>query len=440
MNELERLIDQLADFATNYQITQIPTYYYDALFNYLGVSLYSSNQEAVQIVANTFKDDGGKYLPLGQQTPQTLANCVLIDCLSSAILAYDDIHLETTIHTCGPIASSLLAIARKQKVSLKQFLIALMVALEVECRLAIALFSKQSNADPSYYPTGIVGGIASSVAISRLLNFSKAKMIEAMALAATMASGNRGSHGSMAGSIIPAISAKNGFEASCLIANGFTCSYNALTGKKGLITQITKTPNIHDALKDLGNKFIFKECSCKPYPFGFIAFACIDAIKEISISNKIQAIEIEVNENITTLGSNKYPKNIYEAYVSLPYLVSKAIINPKNINIPLKMPFIIDQKIYDLIALTTIKTNSKLTNDEAKITIITNTNKQVYQCTNPLGSINNPVNHDQVIKKIKTLLNIDLSQEINTFYHEEITDLYHWIKQLENKYNKELHK
>lgn len=115
MNELERLIDQLANFATNYQITQIPTYYYDALFNYLGVSLYSSNQEAVQIVANTFKDDGGKYLPLGQQTPQTLANCVLIDCLSSAILAYDDIHLETTIHPCGPIASSLLAIARKQK-------------------------------------------------------------------------------------------------------------------------------------------------------------------------------------------------------------------------------------------------------------------------------------------------------------------------------------
>jgi len=61
---------------------------------------------------------------------------------------YDDTHLDTIIHPTGPVASALLAVAEwKGGFSGKEFLLALIVGIEVECKLGLAVW-------PEHYDVG----------------------------------------------------------------------------------------------------------------------------------------------------------------------------------------------------------------------------------------------------------------------------------------------
>jgi aconitate decarboxylase len=61
---------------------------------------------------------------------------------------YDDTHLDTIIHPTGPVASALLALAEwKGGFSGKEFLLALIVGIEVECKLGLAVW-------PEHYDVG----------------------------------------------------------------------------------------------------------------------------------------------------------------------------------------------------------------------------------------------------------------------------------------------
>ena len=66
---------------------------------------------------------------------------------------YDDTHLDTIIHPAGPVASALLAVAEwkgsdpESKISGKDFLLALVVGVEAECKLGLAVW-------PEHYDVG----------------------------------------------------------------------------------------------------------------------------------------------------------------------------------------------------------------------------------------------------------------------------------------------
>ena len=60
---------------------------------------------------------------------------------------YDDTHLDTIIHPAGPVASALLAVAEwkgsETKISGKDLLLALVVGVEAECKLGLAVWPEQ---------------------------------------------------------------------------------------------------------------------------------------------------------------------------------------------------------------------------------------------------------------------------------------------------------
>ena len=60
----------------------------------------------------------------------------------------DDTHLDTIIHPTGPVASAALAAAEwKGNVSGEDFILALVVGIEAECKLGLAVF-------PEHYDVG----------------------------------------------------------------------------------------------------------------------------------------------------------------------------------------------------------------------------------------------------------------------------------------------
>lgn len=327
MSELELFGEELVDFIEKTDLQKIPEFFYDALLNYLGVTYLGASHPAITVVINTLLEDHqGTYQPFNRKENVSLADVALIDCFSSAVYAYDDIHFETTTHPCGIVISAILAFARKEQLSINETLNALYIGMETECRLAMVMFDKKAESKSGWYTSGIVGGLAVAAALSHLYKFDRKKIKSALALASNYASGIRGSHGSMAGSFIPAIACKNGFIAIMLVKNGMTCSFASLVGENGLIKQIAAKPALQKARKGQ----LSLNTSCKPYPYGFISFSAIALLLKIDIDYRIiDKIIVEVSSRVKNLGSNFSPQNMYDGLVSLPYIIGHILVDKK---------------------------------------------------------------------------------------------------------------
>lgn len=422
MSELELFGEELVDFIEKTDLQKIPEFFYDTLLNYLGVTYLGASHSAITVVINTLLEDHqGTYQPFNRKENLSLADVALIDCFSSAVYAYDDIHFETTTHPCGIVISAILAFARKEQLSINEALNALYIGMGAECRLATVMFDKKSESKSGWYTSGIVGGLAVAAALSHLYKFDRKKIKSALALASNYASGIRGSHGSMAGSFIPAIACKNGFIATMLVKNGMTCSFASLVGENGLIKQIVAKPALQKARKGQ----LSLNTSCKPYPYGFISFSAIALLLKIDIDYRIiDKIIVEVSSRVKNLGSNFSPQNMYDGLVSLPYIIGHILVDRKNGYLPLNSNFIITDDEQEIINKIVIKENSKLSDDEIYISI----NDKKYYLKDAPGSVNHPMTHDEVINKFKTITDIKNKEEfIEKLYHQDITDIYQFI-------------
>src|SRR5262249_2266408 len=154
----------------------------------------------------------------------------MINCLSSAAHAYDDTHLATVTHPTGPVVSALLALSETHPLAGEDFLAALMVGMEIECRLSTIIAAPGTGSRGGWYITGVTGGIGAAAALARALRLDRRTTVSALGLAAAQSCGVRGTHGAMACAYVPAIAAQAGFTAAMMARAGFDCGAAAVTG------------------------------------------------------------------------------------------------------------------------------------------------------------------------------------------------------------------
>src|ERR671916_1566005 len=114
---------------------------------------------------------------------------------ASHVFDFDDTHLKTIIHPAGPVASALLPLAERDRLSGRAFLEALIVGVEVECRLGNAVYP--AHYDVGWHITGTTGVFGATAAASRVLGLEEGQATYALGIAATQSSGFREMFGSM---------------------------------------------------------------------------------------------------------------------------------------------------------------------------------------------------------------------------------------------------
>lgn len=87
----------------------------------------------------------------------------LVNGIASHVLDYDDTHLKTIIHPAGPVASALLAVAELRPVSGAELLHALIIGVEVECRIGNAVCPE--HYDRGWHITGTAGVFGAAAAV-----------------------------------------------------------------------------------------------------------------------------------------------------------------------------------------------------------------------------------------------------------------------------------
>jgi 2-methylcitrate dehydratase PrpD len=304
-----------------------------AFVNYIGCATGGAREDNVVMMLKFLAQfNGGAHATvIGHREKLDALNATFINCMSSAALAFNDTHYATVAHPTSPVAAALLALGERQILNGCDLLHALILGVEIQCRVGLILVTPPAQSAVGLSMQGIAGGIGAAVAAGKALKLDNAKMAVAIGLAANQSAGLRQAQSTMASHFTPAHSARCGLQAALLAQQGFECSDNMLEGFKGYGVSFAREPNFEVAVQALGEKFELSALAYKPYPSGVVIHPIIDACLEIVKApgfdaTHIARVALDLNPLAGKLTNLMDPKDRGNALVSLQYWTAATLL------------------------------------------------------------------------------------------------------------------
>lgn len=247
------------------------------LLNWVGVAVGGSQHETVVRALRALQPFSGAEQAslLGRNERLDIMNAAFLNGVASHIFDYDDTHLKTIIHPAGPVVSAILALAEYRPVKGTDFLNALILGVETECRIGNAVYP--DHYDVGWHITGTAGVFGAAAAASKLLGLNEQQMVWALGLAASQPVGLRESFGSMNKSFNPGRAASNGLFAALLAAQDFTSSQGMLEAKRGWAHTISTKQDFTEITEGLGTRYEAALNTYKPFACGIVIHPALDA-------------------------------------------------------------------------------------------------------------------------------------------------------------------
>lgn len=226
----------------------------------------------------------------------------------------------------------------------RDFLVALVAGVEVECKLGLAVWPQ--HYDVGWHITSTTGSIGAAVAVAKLLALRRETVAQAIGVAATQVVGLREMFGSHAKSFHPGRAAQAGLMAALLAKEGYTSSDTALEAKRGWANVVGVTKGEAEIQADLARwtgsgggsevglpavtdghsrsanekgqgRWEILRNSFKPFPCGIVIHPVIDACAQIHQEmqregfsvDDIESVHAKVHPLVLELTGKKEPKD-----------------------------------------------------------------------------------------------------------------------------------
>src|SRR5262245_4744206 len=288
---------RLARFAVETQPTDVPdTVRHEAkraLLNWLGCAIGACRHPVVDTALAALAQFSGppEASVLGRSERLDCLHAALLNGISSHVLDFDDTHHPTLIHPSGPVMAAALALAEKRPVTGEALIHAIVLGVDIECRIGRAVFPAHYQA--GWHITGTAGVFGAAAAAGLLLRLSEQQMTWALGIAATQASGLREMFGTMCKSLHPGRAAQNGLAAAFLARAGFTSSERAIEAPAGFAHVLSGDRDLALAVDALGERFELMSNTYKPFACGLVVHPVIDGCLALRAEHGLQAAEIE---------------------------------------------------------------------------------------------------------------------------------------------------
>ena len=379
------------------------------LLNWVGCAVGGSRHEAVDIAIGALSPFSGpaQATILGRRERMDVMHAALMNGISSHVFDFDDTHLRTVIHPAGPVASAILALAEYRPVSGADFLNALVLGAEVECRIGNAVYP--AHYDVGWHITGTVGPFGAAAAAGKLLRLTEQQMVWALGLAATQPVGLREMFGTMTKSFHPGRAAQNGLTAALLASRNFTSSNAGLEAPRGWANVLSTTRNYAAITENLGGHFEISENSYKPFPCGVVIHpaidGCIQLRKQYNLdAGEIERVELKVHPLVLELTGKKTPQTGLEGKFSVYHAAAAAIIDGTVGEKQFSDQAVRNPAIVALRGRVTAVVDPAIAEDQVRITIIMKDQrrleKYIEHCA---GSAKNPMTNAQLEAKFAGL-------------------------------------
>jgi 2-methylcitrate dehydratase PrpD len=303
-----------------------------ALLNFVATALGGSQDEAITRAVAVLRPFTGppQARVIGRSERFDLLNAAFLNAASGNVFDYDDTHHPTVIHPTAPVAPPLLALAETRPVRGADLLHALLLGIEIACRLGNVVTPRHYIR--GWHITSTCGAVGAAAASARLLGLDAGRTTWALSHGANQACGLVENLGSMAKSVSVGNAARNGLLSALLAQEGFTASEQALEGPRGFAAVMADAPQPAALSAGLGECWEAERNMLKPYPCGVVLHPVIDAclaLRERQQFNveQIAAVQVRGNPLLRQRADRPHPGSGREAAVSAQHSVAVCLLD-----------------------------------------------------------------------------------------------------------------
>jgi len=262
------------------------------------------------------------------------ADAALINATAAHALDYDDVALGG--HPSTVLVPAVLAAGEHLGASGADALRAYLVGYEVWAEL----LSREPDAYhlKGWHPTAVMGTVGAAAAVAHLHQLSPEVCRNALAIAASMASGLVANFGTMTKPLHAGRAASCAIEAVRLAALGLTAAADAFEHHAGLLSALSPKGRAdrERPVSGLGQQFRILETglSIKKYPMCYATHRVIDAVLDLAKANGVSAEDVkQVDATIgvaqASMLRNHSPATGLEAKFSLEFAIASALVARK---------------------------------------------------------------------------------------------------------------
>jgi 2-methylcitrate dehydratase PrpD len=289
--------------------------------NWVGCAVGAAHHETAQAALKAVQllQPAAQSSVLGRREKVDMASAALVNGISSHTFDFDDTHLKTIIHPAGPVASAALALAEHQGLSGRALIDALVLGIDVSCRVGNAMYP--DHYDRGWHITGSTGTVGAAAACARLLKLDVQRTAMALGIAASQPVGMREQFGTMTKPFHPGGAARAGLMAALMAQQGYTASAKALEAPRGMMQTISTKNDWTEITGELGQRFEISFNTYKPFACGIVIHPSIDAaaqLREQGVTpEQIERIELKVHSLVLELTGKKEPADGLQAKFSV---------------------------------------------------------------------------------------------------------------------------
>jgi 2-methylcitrate dehydratase PrpD len=300
-----------------------------SLVNFFAVAFAGSDTAAIATLSRQLQalSGAGGCTAIGRGESLAPLDAAFINCASANVFDFDDTHLPTIIHPTAPVAAALLALAEMQPLDGRAFLAALVVGMEVECHLGLALHPHHYRR--GWHITSTCGVFGAAMACGHALGLDAGRLLAALGHASAQSSGLVETLGTDSKSIGMGNAARNGLLAALLARDGLIGPEQPLSGERGFLAVYgdPSTPS----LANLGLRWETLNNTFKPYPCGIVLNPVIDACLELRqqpgfATYDIASVAVTGGALLRERADRPQPANGREAQVSLQHAVAVTLL------------------------------------------------------------------------------------------------------------------
>ncbi|PCH00143.1 MmgE/PrpD [Penicillium occitanis (nom. inval.)] len=457
----------LASWSHNLRYSSLPPEVIHAaiktFYNWTGCAIGGSNHPATAIAYKTLSPFFGKPTSsllgrhhdadggAGGYKSVDAQHAALINGIASHVHDYDDTHLDTIIHPAGPVASALLAVVEwkgsETKISGKDFLLALVVGVEAECKLGFAVWPE--HYDVGWHITSTTGSIGAAVAISKLLGLSIEQTSHAIGIAATQVIGLREMFGAHTKSFHPGRAAQSGLMAAVMAQGGYTSSLQALEAKRGWANVVGATKSTDELQADLDKwlgigatigeqdgvglpdgatgRWEILRNSFKPYPCGIVIHPIIDGCSQLHHDLKarglsghdVASVHARVHPLVLELTGKPKPRDGLEGKFSFYHGAAIGLLYGKGTPSQYEDSVVQDPEVIAIRDRIQGTADRSLNADETRIVVMINDGQVLEKhVVHAVGSLEVPMNDKALEMKFKDQCMGVLGEKVDTASQE----------------------
>lgn len=298
----------------------------------VGTMLAASNEPVVRIMlehAGRVRIPAEAPVPFaGLMLPAAQAACV--NGVAAHALDYDDVALSA--HTSTVLVPAILAEGHRLDASGADALRAYVVGYEVWAEL----FSRESDQYhlKGWHPTGVFGTVGAAAAVAYLNRLSQEQTRQALAIAASMASGLVANFGTMTKPLHAGRAAACAIEAVQLSLLGLTSAPDVFEHRAGYLNALSPAGRVdRERPSQLGAtlRILDSGLSVKGYPVCYSGHRLIDGVVEIAqreniLPAQVRRVRITIGPAQASMLRNHRPETGLEAKFSAEFAVAAALV------------------------------------------------------------------------------------------------------------------